>query len=210
VPQNWVTKTGVFLMGAAVPACAGCFRISIAPACPRELEVGDTGAVWANEIDPGAIPTYQWEVIPADAGAFADATKAATEFTAEKAGDAVIRLSAADGFFQVASECITKVVATGTVAVSMTVDPSPITVGETATLTCSSTGEVAATTLALSQTAGPDVTLASLSPGVATFTPEATGTLTFTCTGRSSGGRVSKPFAVTVTVEEVGRGGGRR
>lgn len=196
---------------AAVPFLGGCFSISIAPACPRELDVGETGTVWANELNPGAIPTYKWEVIPANAGTFTDPDEPMTQFTAAKSGDAVIQLTAADGLYQVVSRCVTKVVGSGEVSVELTVDPNPVTLGEDAILFCTSTGTSEAATLSLAQTAGATVTLSVLTQGVATFTALQTGTLTFQCIGRSVDGLSSDPSVVTVTVEEDdGRGGGRR
>ena len=49
-PLRWWT---LCLLGLS-----GCTSISIAPLCPDELEVGESGTVRANERDPGAIPTY--------------------------------------------------------------------------------------------------------------------------------------------------------
>jgi hypothetical protein len=190
--------------------CSGCFSISVAPSCPSELGVGETGAVWANEENTGAIPTYKWEVEPTDAGTFQNPDQPSTNFTAQKAGDAIIRLTAADGLYQVVSRCTTRILFSGTVGVLLTVDPSPITIGENAILFCSSTGEITPTTLSLAQTAGPDVMLMPLSQGVATFTPQQAATLSFQCVGQSADGQTSAPSTVTVVVEEEGRGGGRR
>ena len=95
------------LVGAfALPACTG---ISIAPSCPNELQVGESAPVLANEINPGAIAKYVWEVIPPQIGRVTDPTKPSTMFEALAEGEAVIRLTASDGLYQVISQCQTRV-----------------------------------------------------------------------------------------------------
>ena len=89
----------------------GCGRISIAPSCPQDLRVGEAGAVDANVRDPGAIPSYLWQVIPSDIATLDDPLSPTTTFTASAAGEATFRLTASDGIFQVVSECRTTVVA---------------------------------------------------------------------------------------------------
>lgn len=180
---------------------AGCTSISIAPSCPIELEIGESGAVWANELYPGAIPSYQWEVLPAEAGTFADATATVTTFTAAKAGEATIRLTAADGLYQVVSQCTTRVGMSSDVAVLLSVDPDPPVVLEPAIIVCTSVGGVESTTMSLLQLAGPSVSLTPVSPGVISFTPQQTGDLTFQCVGTSSAGQQSLPTTLTVTVQ---------
>lgn len=178
----------------------GCTYISVDPECPDELEVGASGSVWANEKNPGAIPIYQWEAVPSDAGTFADATVPNTDFTAAKEGAVVIRLMASDGLFRFLGECHLTVVAPGDVAVSLTVDPDPPIVGEEAILFCSSVGEAEAVTRGVEQVEGPSVTLSVLSEGVATFSPTEVGELTFSCTGETASGRPSEASVVTVSV----------
>ena len=87
----------------------GCTGISIAPSCPNELQVDESGPLVANESNGGAIAKYLWEVIPPEIGEVADKTKPSTTFKAIKEGEAVIRLTASDGLFQVTSECQTRV-----------------------------------------------------------------------------------------------------
>ena len=77
--------------------------------------MGDTGAVDANVRDPGAIPSYLWQVIPSDIATLNDPLSPTTTFTASAAGEATFRLTASDGIFQVVSECRTMVVAAAVV-----------------------------------------------------------------------------------------------
>mgnify|MGYP001559650118 CR=1 FL=1 len=93
-------------------ALTGCTGISIAPSCPNELQVGESAPVLANEINPGEIATYFWEVIPPQLGQVTDPTKPSTMFKATSEGEAVIRLTASDGLYQVISQCQTRVAGT--------------------------------------------------------------------------------------------------
>ena len=95
------------LLGAL--SLGGCTGISIAPSCPNELQVGQSAPVIANQINPGAIAKYLWEVVPPQVGRVTDATKPSTTFEALAEGDAVIRLTASDGLYQVISQCQTRV-----------------------------------------------------------------------------------------------------
>lgn len=88
----------------------GCTSISIAPSCPNELQVDESGLVLANEDNPGAIAKYFWEVIPSEVGQVTDPTKPTTTFIAASEGEAVIRLTASDGLYQVTAQCQTRVV----------------------------------------------------------------------------------------------------
>src|SRR3990172_7320399 len=90
----------------------GCTGISVAPSCPNELRVNESAPVLANEINPGAIAKYFWEVIPAQVGRVTDPTKPSTMFEATGEGEAVIRLTASDGLYQVISQCQTRVAGT--------------------------------------------------------------------------------------------------
>jgi len=179
---------------------SGCTTISIEPSCPDELEVGQLGTVMANEQNPGEIPTYLWEAFPADAGTFDDPTAPKTGFLAQKEGEVVIRLTASDGLYQMIAECRTTVVPSADVAVSLQVDPDPAVLGESAILFCSSVGETEAVTRTLEQVDGPTVTLSPLAEGVATFTPEEVGELTFSCVGATEEDRQSEASVVTVSV----------
>lgn len=178
----------------------GCTSISVAPSCPSELELGESGSVWANEQNPGGIPSYKWEVLPAGAGTFADSAKANTSFHAEQPGDAVLRLTASDGLFQVVGECRLTIQGVSGVAVSLSVDPDPIVIGGTAILFCASVGETQAVTRTLEQTDGDTVTLSPISEGVATFIPDQIGDLSFSCTGESEAGDRGPPSTVSVSV----------
>ena len=90
-------------------AVGGCTGISIAPSCPNELKAGESAPLLANEINPGAIAKYLWEVVPPQVGRVTDPTKPSTTFEAVVEGDAVIRLTASDGLYQVISQCQTRV-----------------------------------------------------------------------------------------------------
>lgn len=184
-------------------ALGGCTAISIAPTCPEELRVGESGTVRANEKDAGAIPTYRWEVFPSDAGVFEDSTATETAFEARKEVDVVIRLTASDGLYQVISQCSTRIRGAVAVAVALEASPNPALVGETVTLTCSSIGEGDAVALAIAQVEGDDVELTDVSDGVAEFTPTQIGDRTFRCVGENADGEQSEPAFVTVVVTSV-------
>ena len=96
----------------ALLALGGCTGISVAPSCPNELKVGESAPLLANEINPGAIAKYLWEVIPPQLGQVTDPTKPSTMFKATSAGDAVVRLTASDGLYQVISQCQIRVAGT--------------------------------------------------------------------------------------------------
>lgn len=177
----------------------GCTSVSVNPDCPSEMEVGQSGSVWANEKNPGAVPTYKWEAIPSDAGTFTDPAAADTSFKALKEGDVVIRLTATDGLYQSIGECHVTIGTTVDAAVSLTVDPNPVVIGVTAILFCTSTGEVEAVTRTLEQNSGVSVTLSPLSEGVATFVAAEVGDLTFQCVGTTDAGQQTEPSEVTVS-----------
>ena len=183
-------------------ACSlgGCTRISVEPSCPNELAVGESGAVQANETNPGAIPTYLWETFPSSAGEFAVPDAPVTTFQAKEPGNVTIRLTAADGLYQVVSECHTTVTEAEGVAVSLSVEPDSPVVGESAMLVCRSTGETVAEVRTIEQTDGTVVELNLVSEGVSTFTPDEPGEFTFTCVGDSRGGQESEPSTLIVTV----------
>lgn len=177
----------------------GCTSISVAPSCPDVLEVGASGEVRANEQNPGAIPTYRWEVTPPDAGSFANPTESNTVFLAAAEGDAVIRLTAADGLFQVVDECRVTVSGFVDVALSLQSVPPTATVGEPVLLVCLSTGQTPVGMLAIVQTGGPAVDLTGAA-GTGQFTPTEVATLTFTCAGEDVDGTPSPPAVLTVPV----------
>jgi len=93
----------------ALLAPGGCTGISVAPSCPNELQVNESAPLVANEINPGAIAKYLWEVVPPQVGRVVDPTNPSTMFEATNEGEAVIRLTASDGLYQVISECQTRV-----------------------------------------------------------------------------------------------------
>lgn len=191
---------GIFLALCWMLGVSGCTRISVAPSCPDELEIGESETLRANEQNPGAIPTYKWEVSPSEAGEFDPSDAPVTSFVAEEIGEVTVRLTAADGLYQVTAECHITIVEAGDVAVSLSVEPDPPLVGELATLVCRSIGETVTETRTIEQADGVPVELTFSSEGVATFTPTEPGELSFTCIGQSAGGRESEPDAVTVTV----------
>ncbi len=178
----------------------GCARISVAPSCPSELEIGESATLEANEQNPGAIPTYKWDVFPSEAGEFDPSDAPVTSFLAKEFGQATIQLTAADGLYQVTAACDITIVEAGDVAVSLSVDPDPPVVGEQATIVCRSVGETVTETRTMEQVGGAPVELTFASEGVATFTPAEPGDLTFICVGLSAGGRESETSTLTVTV----------
>ncbi len=196
---------------------AGCSGISIAPSCPAELEVGQSGTVWANEENTGAVPTYLWEALPSDAGTFADPTAPVTSFQGSQEGEVTLRLTATDGLFQAVSQCRTLVVAEAIAAVSLGVEPDPVVVEGMGILSCTSVGDAEAVTFTFEQLDGTPVTLGQLAEGVAMFTAPEAGELTFRCFGMTEDGRVSEPSDLIVSVidppdttdDENGDDGGR-
>lgn len=197
-----VTICLIVLGVLSVSCLTGCGRISIAPSCPDRLEVGQSGVVSANEQNPGAIPTYRWEVLPSDAGGFDDPDAPVTTFEALKEGDAIIQLTASDGLFQVIAQCPLTVTMIGftDVVILLEVDPNPLTVGETGLIFCDSVGETEAVTRALEQIGGALVELTVIDEGFWTFVTQVLGNVTFRCIGTSSDGQTSEPGVVTISV----------
>lgn len=207
---------------AALRACAllilmaasGCTGISVAPSCPNELEIGTSGVVSANVIDPGAVPVYQWEAIPADAGTFVDGNMPIARFTAAKAGDVTIQLTASDGLFQVQSFCTITVIDGSTppppasgIAVSLSANPAAPTTGQPVTITCRSTGSAPAIAFDLQRVAGLDVSLTALGSSSVVFTPAEAGSVTFQCVGRAADNTEGNPATLTLTIAEPAGGG---
>lgn len=188
---------------AGVLALGGCSPISIAPVCPNSLRAGESGPVVANVQNPKAIASYQWEVLPPEAGSFDDPSAPNTRFTPSIEGDVVLRLTASDGLFQVISQCVTSVSGAVGASVGLRAEPAAAVVGDVVTLTCSSTGTFDVAVFAITQTQGADVVLTQESPSVATFIASAIGDLTFGCVGETGGGVQTDPDTVTVTVSEV-------
>jgi len=195
----------LFGLIAAAGVLCGCTRITVAPDCPEVVEVGEAVELAANERNPGAIATYQWEVVPADAGTFDDADSKDVSFEGDNSGEAVIRLTASDGLFVSIAECRVRIGSEG-LAVQLAADPGGGAVDDEFTLTCTSTGQAEATTLIIDQLDGPPVDLLDEGPGVSTFAPESVGEYTFRCVGRSTSGEQSAPSVVTVNVARSGGG----
>ncbi len=195
----------VCLMGIGSALLAGCNSIYIEPTCPSELLVGASGQVAANEQNPGAIATYQWEVFPTGYGTFTDATQPVTTFQAAHEGEVVIRLTASDGLFQMVSSCVTRirtidVADDATLTVSLMASPSVAAIGEEVTLTCVGTGAAEPASFAIAQISGPSIELTEVSSGVSTFVPTESGGVVVTCVGEDLAGQVSDPAQITVLV----------
>lgn len=188
------------------PACTG---ISIAPSCPNELEVAQSGVILANELEPGAIPVYAWIVDPPDAGTVENPAEPSTTFTAQKPGVANLILVASDGLYQVRSSCVINIQSAG-VVVALASAPARPTVNAVLTLTCSSAGDVEAERFVIEQVEGPTLTLTTTTPGVATTTPGIAGDYSFRCTGFGADDQPSDPALLDVTVTTGGRPGGPR
>ena len=201
-----IMLTSVF--GCMTCALGGCGRITVAPSCSPSLAVGESGQASANPRDPGAVPTYEWRVIPATAGTLSNATAASTTFTAQEAGTATLHVTASDSIFLAVGECRVVVEASSGVVVQLTADTDEVVAGTTATLTCRSIGETPAVSTSFQQTAGTSLELTPIGGGQVTFTPGEAGDFTFRCTGASPGGASSEPSDLTVTVA-ADQGGGR-
>ena len=206
-----------------VALCAGCTSISIQPSCPNELVVGESGRVDANELNPGAIATYLWQVFPPDAGSFDNSDRPTTTFQAAKTGEVLIRLTASDGLYQVVSSCVTSIVEPTGVAVSLTADVTEAAVDEPVGLTCTSIGPSFALGVTIVQVGGTAGTLTEVLVGTSEFLASEAGEATFSCTGIDINGELSAPATVTVTIttgtdggnandntNDNGGGGGRR
>ena len=206
-----------------VALCAGCTSISIQPSCPNELAVGESGRVAANELNPGEIATYLWQAFPSNAGSFADPSQPTTTFQAERTGEVVIRLTASDGLYQVISSCVTSIVESAEVAVSLTADVTEAAVDGPVGLTCTSIGTSFALGVTIVQDGGVAGTLTEVQVGTSEFLATESGEATFSCTGIDINGELSAPATVTVTIttgtdggdandntNDNGGGGGRR
>ncbi|MDO8632496.1 MAG: hypothetical protein Q7R41_18595 [Phycisphaerales bacterium] len=201
------------LSACAFLAClflaGGCFKISINPTCPAEISVGDTGDLAANEVDPGAIPTYLWEAFPTAAVQIADSAVPTTTFEAMANGEVTFRLTASDGLFQVVDTCRTQI-ATAPVSVTVTLVAAPprLAQGESTLLTCTSAGATPAVSFVVDQLDGPLAELTTVAPGVAVGILNVAGDAVFRCIGTDANGNPSDPALVTVTVTRPSRPGG--
>lgn len=197
-PLGLLTLTGLALWPA------GCTSISVAPSCPTELRVGESGPVAAHEQDPGAIPRYFWEVIPSTAGRFDTPTAKDTRFQALQEADAVLRLTASDGLYQVVAECQTRIRGVVEVAVALAAQPAQPRAGEPVTLTCSSVGMTDAVTRTIEQVIDPPppqiLELRSSGVGVVGFEASRAGTYVFRCTGINAQGASSEPVTLSLVL----------
>lgn len=110
--QKRVIAMGLAVSVAGLAAASGCYQaISIAPSCPAQLEVGQTGTLLSGAENAGQIAKFLWEAFPAEAGDIGDPTDADTTFTAQEEGTVTLRLTASDGLFQVISQCETEITA---------------------------------------------------------------------------------------------------
>ena len=186
---------------AAVPiACTG---ISIDPTCPETLQVGESGEIHANELNPGGLASYLWEVFPEGAGTFAAPIAPDTTFQALDEGSVVLRMTARDGLYMVIDECRLFVSGFLDVAVSLTAEPFAAVVGEPVTLTCAGAGSAGIVEFVIEQSGdGDPIDLVEVSPGVVEFTPTTPGEYDFSCVGTDVAGTQGSS-SVTVTVEEV-------
>lgn len=88
---------------------AGCTGISIAPSCPNELQVNESKPLLANEVHPGEIARYFWEVSSPQVAQVLDPTAPTTMLRGINEGEATIQLTASDGLYQVISFCTVRV-----------------------------------------------------------------------------------------------------
>lgn len=162
----------------------GCTGISVEPSCPAELVVGDSGTLKAHEKDEGAVPKYEWKVLPETAGTIDKPTEPSTTFTAKAAGKATFRLTARDGLYQVISECSTRIITLASIAVALETSPSEPVAGDTVTLTCSTETIIQRGTRTIEQVDadGDDaVELTQVAEGTETFVATEPGDFTFRC-----------------------------
>lgn len=188
--------------GCLVVACfmsAGCGSISIQPSCPAQLEVGASGTVWANALNAGATPRYRWEAIPVEAGTFENPDAPVTTFRADREGEVILRLHAADGLFQAVSDCLTVIGSGVELQVTLAALPGTVAVGDSVALICQVVGEGEADSLVITQLSGPTGTFSFVEDGLSRLVASEPGEFTFQCVG-STGGNTSESNTVTVTV----------
>lgn len=194
-------RMAAFVVGTVALSLTGCTAITIAPSCPSELQVGQSGAVQANERNPGAIPTYQWQVIPPSAGRVESSTSANTSLQALEEGALVVRLTASDGLFQMIADCTVTVRGIVAGAVTLSASPNPATTGETVTLSCDSIGPVVPVSRTIGQLSEDPVDLTVESEGIATFTAHQPGEYVFLCFSENADGLISDPVFTTVQIQ---------
>lgn len=209
--KRFVTaKVGLGLLSVAVvgSVVCGCTAISISPQCPAELRVGETGTVLANERNSGSVARYLWEAFPASAGTFANPQAAVTTFQALEEGVVTLRLTASDGLYQMIDECTVVISGSLDLAVSLGADPATAAVDEVVTLTCDSIGSDLVDSFVITQTAGHEVDLSEIDPGVVRFTAAQEDDLTFRCIGSDENEEESTPSTITVAITATVDDGG--
>jgi len=175
--------------------------ITIAPTCPDQLMVGEMVEVRANEMNPGAIATYHWEVIPLTAGKFTNPAANNTTFQALEEGEVIIRLTASDGLYQSIATCPVVISGVLGLAVTLIASPQMPEQNQVVLLTCTSIGSTDAVELSVVQIEGPAAELLPLGGGSFVFdVPDALGDLVFRCVGGDAEGNLSEEARVTVTV----------
>lgn len=204
-----LTAGSLVAAALALTLFRACTSISIAPECPAEMQVGETRQVFANEMNPGAIARYLWQVFPPDRGSFSSTAVPNPRFQALKEGEVVLRLTASDGLYQVISECRTRVQGFVGVAVRLTAMPSRADLREPVTLTCESVGSTDAVRRDIVQTEGGLVDLVEISEGVVRFEADRIGDLVFRCVGENAAGEQSEPTFITVNVTGANLNGNR-
>lgn len=185
---------------ALLVAMSGCDQISINPACPETMGVGDSAQVLAQQFNPGAIATYRWTVSPSGAGSVSNATSPNATFTATAQGTATLRLVANDGLFEVTDTCTIEVAGAAELAVALSAQPARPSVGETVTLTCRGIGTEPISQFVITSIAPTIVELTETGPGVTEFTPAESGEFNFRCQGSDANGNLSRRSDVMVNV----------
>ena len=198
----WRRTLACVCLMALIWSCGGCDPITIDPTCPTEtLRVGETAGLLANPTNPGAIPSYTWQVKPSTAGTFTDATAANTTFQALHEGVAHIILTAGDGLYQAVATCTINIEGIIGLAVSLEAYPTAAQTGNVVMLTCSSVGEDEVTQFSFTRIEGPEVELTELDEGIATFiAPEELGDLAFRCVGADEAGNLTDAALVSIRI----------
>lgn len=205
------SRRPTFVLPGLVFLC-GCFRITINPECPREIEEGQTGDLIAHEGTPGAIPTYLWEGDPAGRVELVDEDQPNATFEAIRSGQVVFTLTANDGLFQMVRSCTTTITEPGggpppdpepEIVLLLVANPTEIVLGDedpSVLLTCTNTGTTPAT-LIIDQLDGPPGSLTPVSPGTSVAVlPRQPATYTFRCLGTDAQGNRSDLATVRVIV----------
>jgi len=192
----------VFCLLVLVWGSGGCDPITLDPTCPTEtLRVGQTVGLLANPTNPGAIPSYNWEVRPSTAGVFTDATAENTSFQALHEGEAHIILTASDGLYRAVAACTITVEGIIGLAVSLEAYPPAAQTGDVVMLTCTSVGEDDLSQLSITRVEGPEVELTEVDLGIATFiAPDQLGDIAFRCVGADEAGNLTDAALVSVRI----------